>query len=155
MLRADIVDGFKKAGIPRSYRAGEAMFLADEPSTGMYLILKGEASVVRRDPHSGGNVEIALVGVGQTLGEVSLLLNQAHSATVYAKTDVEALLLTHSRLEDLRREDSELALRLYEILAYTLAGHLMDVNRQLASAKKQIEKLEQKLAEDTKGYSYY
>lgn len=155
MLRADVVDGFKKAGIPRSYRAGEAMFLADEPSTGMYLIIKGQASVVRRDPHTGENVEIALVGVGQTLGEVSLLLNQAHSATVIAKTDLDASLLTHSRLTTLQHEDPELALKLYEILAFTLAGHLMDVNRQLANAKKELEKLQEKLSEETTGYSYY
>lgn len=155
MLRADVLDGFKKAGIPRNYKAGEAVFLADEPSTGMYLILKGEASVVRRNPATGENIEIALVRPGQTMGEVSLLLNQAHSATVFAKSDLETLLLTHSRLDDLRRDEPELALKLYEILAYTLAGHLMDMNRQLASAKKHIEKLEQKLAEESHGYSYY
>jgi CRP-like cAMP-binding protein len=155
MLKADVLDGFKKAGIPRNYKAGEAVFLADEPSTGMYLILKGEASVVRRDPVSGGNVEIAVVGPAQTMGEVSLLLSQAHSATVFAKTELECLLLTQSRLDDLRRDDPELALKLFEILAFTLAGHLMDMNRQLANAKKQIEKLEQKLAEETHGYSYY
>jgi len=154
MLRADIIEGFKKAGIPRSYRAGESIFLANEPSTGMYLILKGDVKVVRRD-EMGAQIEIASMGSGQTMGEVSLLLGQPHSATVIAKTDVEAALLTQTKLEELRHNDPDLALKLFEILAFTLAGHLMDVNRQLANARHEIDLLRNKLDDQSQVYSYY
>lgn len=154
MLGADIIEGFKKAGIPRSYRAGEAVVLANEPSTGMYLILKGEVKVLRRTPE-GEQIEVATMGAGQTMGEVSLLLGQPHSATVIAKTDLETLLLTQNRLAELREDDPELALRLYEILAFTLAGHLMLMNKQIDEARKQIHKLEARLKEEKVDYPYY
>ena len=60
------------------------------------------------------------------MGEVSLLLNKPHSATVIAKTDVELLLLTRSTLENLKRNNPPAALRLFEILAFTLARHLYE-----------------------------
>jgi len=154
MLRADVMEGFKKAGIPRNYRAGETVFLAGEPSTGMYLIIKGEVKVVRRAP-TGELIEVATMGTGQTMGEVSLLMGQPHSATIVAKTDVETSLLTQTKLEELQRDDHDLSLQLYQILAYTLAGHLMDVNRQLASARKEIELLQKKLDEQQSTYSYF
>ena len=153
MLGADIFEGFKKAGIPRHYHADEPIVLENEPTTGMYLILKGEVRVLRRTP-AGEQIEVATMGAGQTMGEVSLLLDQPHSATVIAKTDVEASLLTHTRLEDLRRDDPELALRLFEILAFTLAGHLMGMNRQADEHRRRIQQLEQRL-KDTTVSSYY
>jgi thioredoxin reductase (NADPH) len=154
MLRADVLEGFKKAGIARNYQAEEPIFLANEPSTGMYLILKGEVKVVRRN-EAGEQVEVAHMGPGQTMGEISLLLGQPHSATVIAKNEVETLLLTQTKLDELRRIDSDLALRLYEILAFTLAGHLMDVNRQLASARREIGQLKKKIDEQAQVYSYF
>lgn len=125
MLGTDIIEGFKKAGFPRSYREGEAIFLNGEPATGIYLILHGEAKIVRRQPN-GENVEVATIRPGETTGEISLLLEKPHTATVIAKTPVDAILLTRSRLENLKRENPELALRLYEIFAFTLARHLYE-----------------------------
>ena len=125
MLQSEIVEEFRKAGIERNYHEGEPVFLAGEPATGVYLILHGEAKIMRRQP-DGENTEVASIGPGETVGEVSLLLEQPHSATVVAKSNLDTLLLTRSRLEDLKRNYPELALRLYEILAFTLARHLYE-----------------------------
>jgi CRP-like cAMP-binding protein len=125
LLQADIIEEFKKAGISRSYRAGETVFLRDEPATGIYLILRGEAKIMRRQPN-GENVEVASVKPGETLGEISLLMDKPHTATVIAKTELETLLVTRTRLQDLKRNNPELALRLYEIFAVTLARHLYE-----------------------------
>jgi len=125
MLQSDIIEEFKKAGIPRSYYEGERIFLHDEPATGMYLVLKGEARVLRRNP-KGENVEVAAVRPGETMGEISLLLDKPHTATVIAKTPLEVLLLTKSRLQELKRDNPQAALRLFEILAFTLARHLYE-----------------------------
>ena len=84
MLGADIFEGFKKAGIPRHYHADEPIVLENEPTTGMYLILKGEVRVLRRTP-AGEQIEVATMGAGQTMGEVSLELQQReqqHSSQV-------------------------------------------------------------------------
>lgn len=154
MLGADILDGFKKAGIPRNYRIGEPVVLANEPSTGMYLILKGEVKILRRTA-DGEQIEVATLGPGQTMGEISLLLHQPHSATVIAKTDLETLLLTNTRLLELKREDPELALKLYEILAFSLSNYIMLVNGQLDSARRTITQLEKRLQETSLTENYF
>lgn len=155
MLTTEIIDGFKRAGIRRTYVAGESMFLANEPSSGMYLILQGEAKVLRRTP-SGDLIEVATILAGQTIGEISLLLGQPHSATVMAKTDVEAALLTRNRLHELRDDDPMLAMRLFEILAYTLSNHIMSMNRQMDEARRKIHDLESRLKdEESPPFSYF
>jgi len=124
-FQTDVLEEFKKAGIERQYHDGETIFLDQEPSTGMYLILKGEVSIMKRQA-DGTNKHITTISTGETLGEVSLLLEKPHTATVVAKTEVEALLLTQSRLRLLKQDDPALALRLYEILATTVARHLYE-----------------------------
>jgi CRP-like cAMP-binding protein len=125
MLTATMIDEFKKAGIQRSYRANEVVFLHNEPATGMYLILQGEAKVMKRLP-TGDNVEVATVRTGETTGEISLLLEKPHTATVIAKTEIQIVLLTRNRLNELKKTQPEVALRLYEALAQTLARHLYE-----------------------------
>ncbi|NJL95236.1 MAG: cyclic nucleotide-binding domain-containing protein [Anaerolineae bacterium] len=154
MLRADVVEGFQKAGIPRRYKAGEPVVLANEPSTGMYLILKGEVRVIIRDAQ-GQEITVATMHAGQTMGEISLLLDQPHSATVIAQTEVEALLLTQSRLRDLREADPQLAMQLYEILAFTLASHIMDQNRTLAGLRRELDLVQKRLDERKEVFSYF
>jgi CRP-like cAMP-binding protein len=156
MLSADIVDGFKQAGIPRSYAAGEPLVLFDEPSTGMYFILKGEAKVYRRDLE-GQQIEVATLGPNQTMGEISLLLGQPHSATVVAASEMECLLLTRNRLNELKSEDPILALKLYEILSFSLSRYVMFTNQQLDQARKRIHRLEKQLDEQetSSTFSYF
>jgi len=154
VLSADLIEGFKKAGILRRYNAGEPIFLANEPSTGMYLILTGEVEIMRR-LETGEQLKVATVGAGQTMGEISLLLGQPHSATVTAKDEVECYLLTQTRLDDLRREDSDLALQLFEILAYTLAGHIGDLNRQLDNARTELGQIKKRIDDEKNNFSYF
>ncbi len=125
-INTQLVDECRNAGILRKYHDGETIFLHDEPATGMYVLLKGEAKVVKRDRATGQNTTVATVRVGETMGEVSLLLGTPHTATVVAKSDLEAALLTRNRLNELKHENPPLALRLYELLAMTLARHLYE-----------------------------
>lgn len=125
ILHPDTIEEVKKAGITRNYRDGETVFLAGEPATGMYLILKGEAQVMKRNT-AHQNQAVATVREGETMGEVSLLISTPHTATVVAKGDLETVLLTRNRLDDVKRENPQLALRLYEMLATTLARHLYE-----------------------------
>lgn len=125
MFFSQVIEEFKKAGIQRSYRANEPVFLLNEPATGMYLLLSGEAKVMKRQP-DGQSVEVATVRAGETLGEISLLLEKPHTATVIAKSELETVLMTRNRLNELKKNNPELALKIYEALADTLARHLYE-----------------------------
>lgn len=124
MLSSTMIEEFKKAGILRNYYQNETIFLHDEPATGMYVILSGEAQVMKRQDMK--NIPVATIRTGETMGEVSLLLNKPHTATVIAKSELQAILLTRNRLQELKKDNPELALRIYEALAQTLARHLYE-----------------------------
>ncbi len=125
MLSSTMIEEFKKAGILRQYRENETIFLHDEPATGMYVVLSGEAQVMKRQSN-GQNTPVATIRTGETMGEISLLLNKPHTATVIARSELQAILLTRNRLLNLKRDNPELALRIYEALAQTLARHLYE-----------------------------
>ena len=80
MLGADIIEGFKKAGIPRLYHADEPIVLENEPSTGMYLILRGDAKVVRRTS-TGATEEITSIGGCRLAPENVKVFNPAFDVT--------------------------------------------------------------------------
>jgi CRP-like cAMP-binding protein len=94
----------------------EGAVLCEEGSIGreMILIIGGEASV-----SAGGN-DIATVGPGNFIGEMSLLDGGPRSATVRAKTQVSALVLATREFWQVLDEVPPIAHKLLQ----TLAGRL-------------------------------
>jgi len=68
-----------------SLAPGEVLFNEDDLENAMYLILEGELDVFK------GPKQIALLGAGQYLGEMSLIESKARSAS--AKAEKQTLLM--------------------------------------------------------------
>lgn len=67
----------------------------------MYIIVRGTVSI--RIDREGEEVELVRRGTGDVVGEFALLNPGPRSASVLAVTEVEALLLTGTAFETLRR----------------------------------------------------
>ena len=67
----------------------------------MYIIVRGTVSI--RIDRGGEEVELVRRGTGDVVGEFALLNPGPRSASVLAVTEVEALLLTGTAFESLRR----------------------------------------------------
>jgi CRP/FNR family transcriptional regulator, cyclic AMP receptor protein len=113
------VEWMARAGEQRRIKTGEVLIREGEPLTSVILILQGECAVVER---AAG--EIARLGVGEILGEMSFLDSAPPSATVTAVGDGLVLFLDKQTLARKLEADAAFSGRFYRALAIFLADRL-------------------------------
>ncbi|MBC7547124.1 MAG: Crp/Fnr family transcriptional regulator [Polaromonas sp.] len=84
------------AVVKRRFKRGEAIVEQGKQSNALSIILTGRARVIATDPR-GREVILATMRPGDYVGEMSLIDNEPHSATVMAEIQTDALIL--GRLE--------------------------------------------------------
>ena len=110
---------FKKYGI--SLKADDVLFNAGDQGTEMYVIRSGSVRVVIRSK-VGVDKTLAILGPGEFVGEMSVLTNQARSATAIIEEDAELLVVGVKVLEEMIVHNTEIALRLVRKLASRLVA---------------------------------
>lgn len=80
--------------VSRAYfQPGDYVFCQGDPATNFYVIEKGEVEVLRKHVPDGSEELVAVLGEGSFFGEMALINNQPRSASIRAKTAVEAIVL--------------------------------------------------------------
>lgn len=72
--------------------AGGVVFQQGDMGKEVYVVVSGEAEVIREQPE-GGQTVIGRVGPGEFFGEMALIQNAPRVATVRALTDLEVLVM--------------------------------------------------------------
>jgi CRP-like cAMP-binding protein len=108
-------------GVVEQVPAGQALIREGEPISDLYVTLDGQFAVGRT---SG---EIARLGPGEMLGEMSFLEQSRPSADVRAVFASRVLRLRRADLQQRLDEDGEFAARFYRGVALTLSARLRDV----------------------------
>jgi cAMP-dependent protein kinase regulator len=83
----------------REAQPGESIVREGTPGASMFVIVEGEAEVVRQS-EEGGGVTIARMGEGEFFGEMALLSEGPRLASVVAVGQVVLLELTRQRMAD-------------------------------------------------------
>jgi CRP-like cAMP-binding protein len=109
--------------------AGAALIAEDTATDALYLVWEGELDIVIETP--SGKYEIARVGPGEMLGEVSLLDPGAATATVRASAGATALVLSRPRLEALWRSEPRVASAFLRELTHALAVRIRAASARL------------------------
>jgi aquaporin Z len=112
----------------RLLRPGDVLIREGEIGTEAYLVERGRLDVRRRGA-TGDEVSIATLGPGDWVGEMSLLLDEARSATVVATSDAQLRRITRQSFTRLLADDPE---RTQELLRQ-LAGRVREANARMAS----------------------
>ena len=86
------------AGTPVHIPSGWSLMWEGSAADKAYLIVDGEVSVRH------GHEEVAVLGAGDLIGEMSIVNQKLRSASVVTKTDVEALHYDRARMEKLMEE---------------------------------------------------
>lgn len=120
-----VADGVVK----RRYRRGELVVEQGKKSNALFILLNGRARVLTSDPR-GREVILAVLEAGDYVGEMSLIDNQPHSATVRCEVQCDLLILGRDEFARCLPENSSLA---YAIMRGLVA--------RLRSADRQIESL--------------
>lgn len=92
MLTASQAAWVAEAVVKRRYRKGEAIVEQGEKSCALTILLTGRARVVSRDPR-GREVILAILRPGDYVGEMSLIDEAPHSASVIAQVQTDTLVL--------------------------------------------------------------
>jgi thioredoxin reductase (NADPH) len=117
------IDGLRRFGETRAYRAGERLETTGEVSPGMFVILAGEVVVTQRDEFAD-HQPIVTYGPGSFLGELAQLSDRPALVDGQAQGAVEALVIPSHRLRDVLVEEAELGERIMRALILRRVGLL-------------------------------
>ncbi|MFP5467420.1 MAG: Crp/Fnr family transcriptional regulator [Gammaproteobacteria bacterium] len=96
------------AVVKRRYRRGEEIVEQGKKSNFLAIVLTGRARVVTQD-NRGREVILATMNPGDYIGEMSLIDNQSHAATVRAEVQTDVLILGRAEFARCLPENSSMA----------------------------------------------
>jgi CRP-like cAMP-binding protein len=129
MLTADQAQAIADSVTKRRFRRGELVVEQGRKSNALFILLNGRARVLTADAR-GREVILAVLESGDYVGEMSLIDNEPHSATVRAEVQTDMLVL--------QRSDFQRCLPEHSTLSYAILRGLV---RRLRHADRQIESL--------------
>jgi CRP/FNR family cyclic AMP-dependent transcriptional regulator len=135
------------AVIKKRYKRGECIVEQDKKSNMLAIVLTGRARVVTTDSR-GREVILAIMNPGDYVGEMSLIDNQPHSATVRAEVQTDVLTLGRTEFARCLPENTSMAYAVMKGLVQRLRHAdrkieslaLMDVYGRVARALLEFAK---------------
>lgn len=104
-----------------SYVPGDILILEGDPGTSLFVITSGVVRAFVRQP-DGKNKMVREMGEGSFFGEISVLSGKPRTATVTAKTPVEALILERKILDQIGKTHPSVRTTLQKFAAERLKG---------------------------------
>ena len=129
MLTRDQAQAIADNITKQRFRRGEVIVEQAQKSNALFILLTGRARVVTADAR-GREVILAVLRSGDYVGEMSLIDNEPHSATVRTEVQTDMLVLGRPEFERCLPPNSS--------LAYAIMRGLV---QRLRSADRQIESL--------------
>jgi len=108
MLTASQAESVAAAVVKRRFKRGEAIVEQNKKSNALFILLTGRARVVTTD-NRGREVILAILHPGDYLGEMSLIDNQPHSATVFTEVQTDVLMLERGEFARCLPENTSMA----------------------------------------------
>lgn len=104
--------------------AGAVLYHEQDKARGLFVLLEGGVEILKRQP-DGIDQRIASVQAPTVVGEMSLLTDRPHSATVRALSRCQGRLLTRAQFDRLLGAESLAAYKVVLILADVIARRLI------------------------------
>lgn len=141
MLTASQAESVADAIVKRRFKRGEAIVEQGKKSDALSIILTGRARVMSTDDR-GREVILATMSPGDYVGEMSLIDDEPHSATVRAEIQTDVLILGRLQFARCLPENSSMAYAVMKGLVHRLRHAdrkieslaLMDVYGRVARA---------------------
>lgn len=112
----------------QTFTAGHVLIRESDPPDRLFVILSGRVRVLEVATDSPVELIVGELGVGEILGELSVLRNQPRSATVVAIERTHCLVIPQSEFLRVLQGSAELAVSLLRMLA----GRLYETDRRLS-----------------------
>ncbi len=108
MLTATQAEGVAMAVVKRRFKRGEMIVEQNKKSNALFILLTGRARVVTADAR-GREVILAMLSPGDHLGEMSLIDNEPHSASVRCEVQTDVLMLGRAEFARCLPENTSMA----------------------------------------------
>ena len=125
VAQAEVISG---AVIKRRFKRGEALVEQGQKSNALFILLTGSARVMTSDSR-GREVILATLAQGDYLGEMSIIDNEPHSATVRAEVQTDVLMLGRAEFARCLTENSSMSL----VVMRGLVKRLRHADRKIES----------------------
>ena len=116
----------------RTYAVGELVFEEGERGDSLYVIVRGEVEVVRRDG-GGAPRPLLVLAAPEFFGEMSLIDKEYRSATVRARTEAVLLRLTVQHLATFRQTYKDGFTFVIINIARILSARVREANARLSA----------------------
>ncbi|MEM7482094.1 MAG: cyclic nucleotide-binding domain-containing protein [Acidobacteriota bacterium] len=123
------VEWLTETGHTQNVAPNEAIIIQDEPVDALFILLRGGLSVYLGS--GGGEREIARLGVGEIVGEMSFVDARPPSATVRAQDEGIVFAISRAALNAKLAADMGFAARFYKALAIYLSTTVRERHRAL------------------------
>lgn len=112
-----------------TFKPGDLIIEEDKPGEALYIIKSGKARVVKME--GGSEKQLAQVGEGEHIGEMSLMDEMRTSARVIAEEPSECLVLYKEDLDLLLQTDDKLHIKILRSMIRTLTLRLRRTSEDL------------------------
>jgi CRP-like cAMP-binding protein len=126
-LARDDLGHVAAVSVPRSFEAGDTVFLEGDDSDTCYVVRSGHARALREHV-DGRQITLATFGPGDIFGELAMFDDELRSATVEAIDELEVLGILGRDMRRLMSLHPQIAVK----LACSLARRLRAANERLA-----------------------
>ncbi|CAN7520955.1 cyclic nucleotide-binding domain-containing protein [Acidovorax sp. LjRoot129] len=123
--QAEVISG---AVIKRRFKRGEPLVEQGQKSNALFILLTGRARVMTSDSR-GREVILATLSQGDYLGEMSIIDNEPHSATVRAEVQTDVLMLGRAEFARCLTENASMSL----VVMRGLVKRLRHADRKIES----------------------
>ncbi|MDX8395840.1 MAG: cyclic nucleotide-binding domain-containing protein [Mariprofundaceae bacterium] len=111
----------------------------DSDTRYMYIVLGGEGEVYMRHPRDKSkNIILARISSGDEVGEIAVITNKPHAATVVATTSLRLMVLDTTSIQAWRKRHSDFGYAMYACVQHKLQ-HSLEALRNIVDEKKAQE----------------
>lgn len=126
------LDALSRCFRAREHRRGDLVLRQGDPGDSLLIVARGRLSVMVRAP-DGAQRLIAEAGDGAVLGEMACVDPAPRCATVIARTDSSAFVLSRDALHALRAHAPGLANAVYDVIHRASIARLRTAHEQLVA----------------------
>ncbi len=119
------------------FRSGEYIARKGDPGASLLLVTAGVASVSHKAA-DGSTIELSRFGLGDSLGEASLLTGEPRNSDITAVTDCRIVEIPKDCLEEIIRDRPELLDDLAEVMARRRLEHDSKLNEPLKKSTSEL-----------------
>ena len=125
-LPDDVINRLVQSSVHRHYRAGEIIFLENDPATGLWIMEKGRIKIYKISPDGIEHI-LHILGPQDTFNDIATFDGGNNPADAAALSQTEVDVIPADVLIDLIAENSDFALKVVRVLANrvrTLVGKI-------------------------------